>query len=512
MEIDLFGTINLGLALLFSPEVLLYLTIGVIGGLIIGSIPGLNDNIAFAVFIPFAFSMQPHTAMALMVGVYCSTAIGGAIPAIMVRVPGTASALLTCIDGNAMARMGKGGQAVGIAVTSSVFGGTTSALVLCFFAPILALFALRFGPVENVSLGIMGLASVVGLISGGLVKGLIGAIVGLLISMIGFHFGMERFTLGSVNLFDGVPLVPLLVGLFGITAVMELAEDVIRTRRANQPIEQIPPFNDVVPSGRMVRRLLPTWLKCSAIGNVIGVIPGAGMLMAIYLGYDNASRSYKRKYANDPTVPKWGEGAPEGVAAPEAANNAVVASSMVPLLSLGIPGNSVSALFIAALEVQGMTPGPLLFQRNIDIAWMIILAFVLANVIMGPIAFVTVHGLARLVYKLPKEILATAIVLLCLSGAYAVNNDVTSIWVALIFGVMGYGFRKLSIPLAPIILAVILGSKIESSFVNSMQITDGDLLVFFDPVNHPISVILMLLAASFIIGPIIRHRLIRRDS
>ena len=407
--------------------------------------------------------------------------------------------------------MGKGGQAVGIAVTSSVFGGTTSALVLCFFAPVLALFALRFGPAENVSLGIMGLASVVGLISGGLVKGLIGAIVGLLISMVGFHFGMERFTLGSVHLFDGVPLVPLLVGLFGITAVMELAEDVIRTRRANRPIEQIPPFNDVIPSGRMVKRLLPTWLKCSAIGNVIGVIPGAGMLMAIYLGYDNASRSYRRKYANDPTAPKWGEGAPEGVAAPEAANNAVVASSMVPLLSLGIPGNSVSALFIAALEVQGMTPGPLLFQRNIDIAWMIILAFVLANVIMGPIAFFTVHGLARLVYKLPKEILATAIVLLCLSGAYAVNNDVTSIWVALIFGVMGYGFRKLSIPLAPIILAVILGSKIESSFVNAMQITDGDLLVFFDPVNHPISVILMVLAASFIVGPIIRHRLIRKD-
>ena len=511
MGIDLVGTVTLGLEVLFRPEVLFFLVLGVIGGLIIGAIPGLNDNIAFAVFIPFAFSMETATAMALMVGVYCSACIGGSIPAIMVRVPGTASALLTCIDGNAMTHQGKGGQAVGIAISSSVFGGFSSALVLCFFAPILALFALRFGPVENVSLGIMGLASVVGLISGGLVKGCISAVIGLLISMVGFNFGMERFTLGSVNLFDGVPLVPLLVGLFGITAVMELAEDVIRARRANRQIEQIPQIKDVIPSLAMVKRLLPTWVKCSVIGNVIGVIPGAGMLMAIYLGYDNASRTYKRKYANDPTAPKWGEGAPEGVAAPEAANNAVVASSMVPLLALGIPGNSVSALFIAALQVQGMTPGPLLFQRNIDIAWMIILAFVLANLIMGPISFFTVHGLSRLVYKLPKEILATAIVLLCLSGAYAINNDIASIWVALLFGVMGYTFRKMSIPLAPIILAVILGSKIESSFVNSMQITDGNLFVFFDPVNHPISVVLMLVAASFVVGPLIRHRMVNKD-
>ena len=512
MGVDLVGSIGLGLSLLFSPEVLFFLTLGVIGGLIIGSIPGLNDNIAFAVFIPFAFSMEAPPAMALMVGVYCSCAIGGAIPAIMVRVPGTASALITCIDGNAMARKGKAGQAVGIAVTSSVFGGFTSALVLCFFAPILALFALRFGPVENVSLGIMGLASVVGLISGGLVKGCISAVIGLLISMIGFHFGMERFTMGSVHLFDGVPLVPLLVGLFGITAVMELVEDVIKSKRANKPIEEIPALKNVVPSFGLVKRLMPTWLKCSAIGNVIGVIPGAGMLMAIYLGYDNASRSYKKKYGKDPKATKWGEGVPEGVAAPEAANNAVVASSMVPLLSLGIPGNSVSALFIAALEVQGMTPGPLLFQRNIDIAWMIILAFVLANIIMGPIAFFTVHGLSRLVYKLPKEILATAIVLLCLSGAYAVNNNIMSIWVALIFGVMGYGFSKLSIPLAPIILAVILGNKIENSFVNSMQINDGNLLVFFDPVNHPISVTLLAVAATFVIGPLVRSYLSARKA
>ena len=505
MEIDLIGTISLGLQQLFTLEVLFFLTLGVIGGLIIGSIPGLNDNIAFAVFIPFAFSMEVQSAMALMVGVYCSAAIGGSIPAILVRVPGTASALLTCIDGNAMARKGKGGEAVGIAVTSSVFGGFSSALVLCFFAPILAVFALRFGPVEDVSLGIMGLASVVGLISNSLVKGLISAAIGLLISMTGFHFGMERFTMGSVNLFDGVPLVPLLVGLFGITAVLELAEDVIKAKRAKQKIEEIPPLTNLIPGFGMIRRLLPTWIKCSAIGNVIGVIPGAGMLMAIYLGYDNASRSYKRKYASDPKQPKWGEGAPEGVAAPEAANNAVVASSMVPLLALGIPGNSVSALFIAALEVQGMTPGPLLFQRHIEIAWMIILAFILANLIMGPIAFFTVHGLSRLVYKLPKEVLATAIVFLCLSGAYAVNNDVTSIWVALIFGVMGYGFRKLSIPLAPIILAVILGSKIENSFINSMQLTDGNFWVFFDVVNHPISVALLAIAASFIFGPMIRQ-------
>jgi putative tricarboxylic transport membrane protein len=494
-----------GFEILMRPEVLAFLLIGIVAGLIVGSIPGLNDNIAFAIFIPFSFSMAPTFALALMVGLYCSTAIGGSIPAIMVKVPGTASAIMTTIDGNAMAQKGMPGKAIGIAITSSVVGGFSSALVLVFLAPPLAKFALRFGYVENFALGLLGLASVVGLLGGNVIKGLIAAAVGLLVATVGLSLetGFPRFTFGVANLYEGVPFLPLLVGLFGVTAVLELSEEWVRERRAGRRAEALPRITDrLILDSAMVKRLIPTWVSCSVIGNIIGVIPGAGMLMAIFLGYERTSRVYKRKYEGRPGEAKWGEGAPEGIAAPEAANNAVVASSMVPLLSLGIPGNSVSALFIAALMIHGMMPGPLLFIEHSDIAWMIILAFVLANLVMGPIALGLVKTLTGMVYRLSKELLIPTIGLLCLSGAYSDENAIFSIWVALIAGVVGYAFRKMSIPHAPIILALVLGRQIEDNFSNSLIMSQGDWSVFVDPVNHPISLALVVGAAFFMLGPV----------
>lgn len=495
-----------GFSTLMDPWVLSFLFLGILCGLIVGSIPGLNDNIAFAIFIPFSFSLSPTYALALMVGLYCATAIGGAIPAVMVKVPGTASAIITAIDGNAMARKGFAGRAVGIAITSSVFGGILSAFVLLFFAPPLAKFALKFGYVENFALGVLGMASVVGLLGGNVFKGLISAVVGLLIATVGLSLetGFPRFTFGVGNLYEGVPFIPLLVGLFGITAVLELMEELIRDRRRGVESSALPRIRDrIVPNLALAKRLMPTWLRCAAIGNVIGVIPGAGMLMAIYLGYERTSHVYKRKYEGRPGEAKWGEGAPEGIAAPEAANNAVVASSMVPLLSLGIPGNSVSALFIAALMIQGMMPGPLLFIEHPNIAWMIIIAFLVANIAMGPIAFGLVRTLSGFVYRLPKEFLVPAIALLCLSGAYSDENSIFNIWVALISGVVGYVFRKLDIPHAPIILALVLGRKIEDNLANSLSISQGDWFVFVDVVNHPISFGLIVAAAAFILLPMV---------
>lgn len=496
-----------GLMVLVQPEVLTYLMIGVVAGLFIGAMPGLNDNIAFAIFIPFAFSMDAANALALMVGVYCATAIGGAIPAIVLRVPGTASSLLTSLDGNAMAKQGRASEAIGVAISSSVVGGIISAIVLIFLAPLLAAFALRFGPVENFSLGILGLASVVGMMQGSIVKGLIAAAFGLLIATVGYHHGASRYTFGSFYLYQGISLVPLLVGLFGIAAVLELVEEIARDRQSGTQLARVTEtIKAVLPSRAMVARLWPTWLQSSAIGNVIGVIPGAGALIAIYLSYDQAARMYARGPGREPGAPKWGEGVPEGVAAPEAANNAVVASSMVPLLSLGIPGNSVSALFIAALEIQGLTPGPLLFQRSIDIAWMIILAFLLANLVMGPLAYIMVRSMIGFVYNLPRSILAAAICFLCLTGAYAVETTIAGVWIALLFGFIGYGFKKVGVPMAPVILAVILGERIESSLFNSLQLSGGNWLVFVDPTAHPISAILLAASLFFIVTPFVRKR------
>lgn len=498
--------IALGFATLMHPAVLAFLLAGIVAGLIVGAIPGLNDNIAFAIFIPLSFSLSPTYAFALMVGLYCSAAVGGSIPAIMVKVPGTASAVLTAIDGHAMARNGEAGKALGIAITSSVFGGFSSALILLFFAPPMAAFALRFGYVENFSLGILGMASVIGLLGGSIVKGLISAILGLLVATVGLSLqsGYPRYTFGVDNLYEGVPFVPLLVGLFGITAVLELSEELIRDRRNGVSTPDMPRITDsFLISWPMAKRLLPTWLQCSLIGNVIGIIPGAGMLMAIYMGYERISHRYKRLFEGKPGEPEWGQGAPEGIAAPESANNAVVASSMVPLLSLGIPGNSVSALFIGALMIQGMVPGPLLFIDHADIAWMIIVAFLVANILMWPVAYALVRTISGLVFHLPKYVLVPTISLLCLTGAYSDENSVFSIGVALASGVVGYLTRRLGIPHAPLILALVLGRTIEDNLGNALNISGGNWLTFVDPAEHPISVALILGAAAFMVGPLV---------
>lgn len=493
-----------GLSMLTQIDVMIYLLLGIIAGLIVGAIPGLNDNIAFAVFIPFAFAMGAPSALAWMIGVYCSTSIGGAIPAIMVRVPGTASSLLTSLDGHTMARKGDAPLALSIAITSSVVGGLSSSVVLIFFAPVLALFALRFGPAENVALGLLGIAGVVSMATGSFWKGVLSAAIGLLIPTVGYHHGEARFTFGNFYLYDGVSLVPLLVGLFGVAAVLELIEEEARDRLNGQgsSIDRVR-IGARFLSRAMVRRLWPTWARASLIGNIIGAVPGAGALLAIYLAYDQERRITAIKATDDdPDHVPFGAGAPEGVAAPEAANNAVVASSMVPLLSLGIPGNSVSALFIAALEIKGMTAGPLLFQRHLDFVWMILLSFLFANLVMGPIAYAALKWLIGIVYALPRRVLAAAIALLCLSGAYVIESTMFGIWTALLFGFLGYGFRRAGIPIAPIILAVILGGRIESSLFNALTLSKGSWTIFVDPVNHPISLVLVLASAAFLLSPL----------
>ena len=501
--------ILLGFATLGSPAVLVMLLGGVFAGMVVGSVPGINDNITFAVFIPFSFALPADQALALMVGVYCAAAVGGAIPAIMIKVPGTASALLTAVDGNAMARRDQAGRALSIAVTSSVVGGIGSSVVLLLFAPALAGVALRFGYVENFALAVLGLSSVVGLLSGAVLKGAISALIGLLVATVGFSptTGFPRYTFGSVDLIEGIPFVPLLVGLFGIAAMLELLDEIRRERRDGRKPVALPRIGSLGIGAALARRLAPVWATGTVIGNLIGMLPGAGMLMAIFLSYDQASRRHSRRYAHRSDEPRWGDGAPEGIAAPESANNAVTASSMVPLLSLGIPGNSTSALFIGALAIQGMVPGPLLFAQHADIAWMIIVAFLVANLVMWPIAFVVIRTVSRTVFAIPKQAMVGVIALLCLLGAYADGANVFNMWVALVAGIVAYAMKRAAVPLGPAILGLILGPQLESSLSNSLIISGGDWLVFLDPVDHPISLGMMLAAAAlWIVPPLLARR------
>ena len=496
-----------GLTTLLDPAVLMMLIAGLFAGLIVGSIPGINDNIAFAVFIPFSFAMPAAEALALLVGVYCAAAAGGAIPAIMIKVPGTASALLTAVDGNAMARDNKAGQALSIAITSSVFGGLLCSVVLLLFAPVLANVALLFGFVETFALTVLGLSSVVGLLSGKVLKGLASALIGLLVSTVGFSLttGYPRYTFDNVNLIEGLPFVPLLVGLFGVASVLELLADIYRERQVTGSTRALPAIGSMRLGRKLARRLLPVWGTSATIGNVIGMLPGAGMLMAIYLSYDQAARRFQRRFADRPGEKPWGEGTPEGIAAPEAANNAVTASSMVPLLSLGIPGNSTSALFIGALGIQGMVPGPLLFAQHADIAWMIILAFLVANILLWPIAFLVIKTVSRTVFSIRKEILVGVISLLCVLGAYADGANVFNIYVALGAGIVAYLMKITGIPLGPAILGLVLGGQMESALFNSLSVSGGSWLVFVDIDNHPISAVMIFIAALMWIVPVIRR-------
>lgn len=491
------GNILLGIQQLADPTVLLMLFMGVLLGLTVGALPGLNDSITIAVLIPVTFGMKPHMAFALLVGVYVSSACGGSIPAVLLEIPGTASAMVTAEDGHQLKKKGRGLEALSICMTSSVFGGLSSSLVLIFCAPLLASFALKFGPPEYFMLGILGIATVVGMAGKDCWKHFLSMGFGIWLSFIGVSTstGMSRFTFGSMSLMDGIPLVPRMIGLFGILSVLKIAEKVGTKEEAHSNTVEVSTTGTgkgdrvAFPSLAMCKRLLPTWLRASAIGNFLGCMPGAGMTMAIYTAYDMEKRVHPEL--------EFGTGVEEGIAAPEAANNAVVASSMVPLMSLGIPGNSTAALFIGALTIHGMVAGPTLFTKNPQAAYLILVCFLVGNIIMLPMSLLYCKYLAAQILKINPQVLSAGILALCMAGSYAYKNNPFHIGIAIAFGIVGYLFYKFSVPTAPFILASILGSMMESNYINSMVYT-GSATVFL---QRPISLTLLIISVIFVLWP-----------
>jgi putative tricarboxylic transport membrane protein len=392
-----------------------------------------------------------------------------------------------------MAQKGQAGLAVGLSTISSVFGGIFSTLALMLFAPSLASYALRFGPAEYFALGVFGLSTVAGMSGKNLLKNLIVCVLGLLLATMGMspQTGFPRYDFGSDFLLEGIPLISALIGLFGVSSVFHLVERIARTSARNVKPLSIPSVGKTMPSWAMVKRLMPAWLTGSTVGTIIGIIPGAGMIMAIYLAYDLVKARYKKLV--------FGTGVPEGIAAPESANNAVVAGSMVPLLSLGVPGNSTSALFLGALMIQGMRPGPALFREHPDMAYLIIVGFFIANIIMGPIGLALGRFLAKLVFRIPQTLMTTTVVLLCITGAFSVGNHVFHIWVALIFGCLGYIMDKTALPQGPLILALILGPMIETGYEQSLAMSMGSHMIFL---KSPICLVMLSVSVIFCLIPV----------
>lgn len=507
------SNILLGLQQLADPMVFLTLFFGVLLGLTVGALPGLNDSITIAVLIPVTFGMEPQIAFALLVGIYVASACGGSIPAVLLEIPGTASAMVTAYDGYQLRKKGHGLEALSVCMTSSVFGGISSALVLLFAAPLLASFALKFGPPEYFMLGMLGISTVIGMAGKDCWKHFLSMGFGLWLSCIGVSTatGATRFTFGAMSLMDGIPLVPRMIGLFGVLSVLKIAEKAGKEEGWNaqmvdsamRDMEANKDDKVAFLKPAMIKRLLPTWLRGALIGNFLGCMPGAGMTMAIFTAYDVEKKAHPEL--------EFGTGVYEGIAAPEAANNGVVASSMVPLLSLGVPGNSTAALFIGALTIHGMVAGPTLFTKQPEIAYLIIMAFVVGNIMMLPMSIAYCKYLAAQILKLNPKVLSAGILALCVTGSFAYKNNPFHIGVAVAFGVIGYLFYKFDVPTAPFILASILGGMMETNFINSMVYT-GSATVFL---QRPVSLVLVIVSTIFMVwpwvGPLLRRKPAKKE-
>ena len=448
-------------------EALLANLLGVALGIVFGALPGLTAVMGVALLIPLTFGLPPVVAFSSLLGMYCGAIYAGSITAILVSTPGTAAAAATMLEGPRLTARGESLRALEMTTVASFIGGVFSCFILAGVAPQLARFALNFSAPEYFALGIFGLTIVATLSEGALLKGCIAACLGLLIAMVGMDplTGNLRLTFDSANLINGVSLIPALVGLYALSQVFLTCEDVFRGKRLS-----------AVNISRKGISLAEIWanrsalLRGSLIGTFIGIVPATGSGTASFAAYSEAKRNSRHPEA-------FGNGAIEGLAATESANNAVTGGALIPLLTLGIPGDVVTAVILGALMIQGMTPGPLLFQEQGALVYSIFISLLLANVFMLVLGMASVRVFSKIV-SIPGGILMPLVTTLCVVGGYALNNSNFDLGVMAVFGILGWIMTKASIPLAPLLLALILSGIIETNFRRALSISDNDYTVF----------------------------------
>lgn len=477
----------------FTPTNIFAILCGVLFGVFTGALPGLSSTMALAILIPFTFSMDPATGLILLGAVYSASVYSGSISAILLNTPGTPSAAATVIDGYEMTKKGESAKALGIAAIASGFGGIVSVIALSAFAPFLAQQSLRFGPPEYFALAVFGLTIISSLTGKSPVKGLLAGVFGILIATVGMDpiSGYPRFTFGHPALLDGFSLIPVLIGLFSASQAFSLMISSKLSKDEGIELSQIPTVvGRVVPKFKEILRLTPNMGRSSIIGTIIGIIPGVGTDPAAFIAYNEAKRWSKDKDS-------FGKGSIHGVAAPESSNNAVTGGSLIPLLSLGIPGNAVSAVFLGGLLIHGLRPGAELFTYSGDIVYSLFFSLLVANIL---IVFIGIGG-ARIFSKVlvvKPIVLGPIILLLSIVGSYAIHNNVYDIWIMLLFGVIGFILRRYGFPLAPIVLAIILGPLAETSYNQSMLISQDNFGLFF---SRPISAVLLIVAVITFVSP-----------
>lgn len=480
-------TLGTAFTAVFSLSSLLWISLGTIMGITIGALPGLTATMGIAIMLPLCVTLGPALGMSTLLGVYLGAVTGASIPAILLGIPGNPNAIATVADGQGMARNGEPGKALGLAVTGSFIGGVFSLVVLVFVSPMLAKVALSFGPPEYFGLALMGLTLIASISGKNMIKGLIPGILGLMVSTIGFDpiTGSGRFVFGNPNLMMGLSLVPILIGMYAVGQMLASASD-------QSHGGQIREFksNKIFPSLKELWEHKRTILESAAIGTGIGVLPGTGASIAVFLAYERARKSSKNPE-------KFGHGAPDGILAPETANNAVTGGALVPMLTLGIPGDGATALLLGALVIFGLRPGPLLFRDQSTFVYTIFLAILMANIFMVIYQVLGIRLFVNIL-RVPSEILMPIVLVLSVVGSYAMQENIFDIGVAIFFGILAFIFKKTEVPLVPMILGVVLGGMFESELRRGLVLHQGNFFGFF---SRPIFTVLFLVAVLSLVWP-----------
>ncbi|GAA0610485.1 tripartite tricarboxylate transporter permease [Paenochrobactrum glaciei] len=478
------------LGIIFSFSGLAVLLIGAALGIIVGALPGLGPSIGLSLLIPFTYNLSPELSMLIMISLYMSAEYGGSISAILLSTPGTSAAAATAIDGYAMAQQGRANEAISISLTASTVGGILGGVALLVLAMPLAKLALQFGPAGYFSVGLFGLTSVAALSGGSLIKGIISVCFGLSLAMVGIDpiAGTPRFTLGYYELFEGVPFLAALIGLFAVSEAMVMVE---KHSAVRQKVE------NAVGHVRMSSKLWgETWrsmISGSVIGTLLGILPGVGGNIACWV-----ARDYARARSKNPK--EFGHGAVNGIAAPEASNNATVGGALVPLLALGIPGSPTTAILVGALIMHGLHPGPQLFTEAPALVYAILFGVIIAAIAQYIVGSLFLPVMTKIT-KLPDAVLAAGVMIFAILGAFAIRNLMFDVWITLGFGVVGYFMKKLKFPVPPVILAMVLGYLIETNYRTALVSSQGSYSIF---VTDPVSLIFLVLSLISIMIPIVR--------
>jgi putative tricarboxylic transport membrane protein len=480
--------LSIGFSVALQPVNLFYCFVGVFIGTLIGVLPGIGPVGAMSLLFPTTFKATPEAAVIMLAGIYYGAMYGGSTTSILVNIPGEAASVVTCLDGYQMARQGRAGPALGIAAFGSFIAGTLSIVGLMLLAPPLSQFALKFGPPEYFTLMVLGLTILIYLAHGSMPKALLMAAFGIVLGLIGLDSinARPRFTFGRMELIDGVGLVPLVMGLFGVSEVLLNIEQVIRREVFETKIKGL------LPSARDWMDSKGALVRGSLLGFFLGILPGGGAVISSFISY-----AVEKRVSQHPE--RFGKGAIEGVAAPEAANNAATGGAFIPLMTLGIPPNVVMAMLLGAFMIHGVQPGPLMMKQNPGLFWGVIASMYIGN-IMLLILNLPLIGIWVQVLKVPYRILFPLILLFCLIGVYSVSNTVFDIYIMIAFGVGGYLMRKFEYEGAPLVLAFVLGPLLENNLRKSLIISQGDFSIFF---LRPLSSASLILALFLLVSPLI---------